>query len=62
MKFSVDGELIIDTEREIAYSGNKRMNAYLSGYYDDLRFTEGKNIIESSGDFELYITPNWREL
>ena len=62
MKFSVDGELIIDTEREIAYSKNKRMNAYLSGYYNDLRFAEGKNIIESSGDFELYITPNWREL
>ena len=62
MKFSVDGELIIDVEREIAYSKNKRMDACLSRYYDDLKFAEGKNIVESSGEFELYITPNWREL
>lgn len=62
MSFSVDGELIIDTEREIAYSGEKNLNTTLAGCYKDLILLPGKNKIESSGEFSLYITPNWREL
>lgn len=62
MEFYVENELVIDTEREIAYSGENRLNTSLAGYYSDLCLMKGKNVIESSGEFDLYITPNWREL
>lgn len=59
---ALEDELIIDTEREVIYSNEKRLNTSICVNYEDLSLIQGVNIIECSGECDVYITPNWREL
>lgn len=60
MEMSVDGYMIIDTERRIAYKEEKNLSHMVKGDYDDISLKEGANRIALDGGFEAYITPNWR--
>ena len=63
MKANVGQNLIIDTERMIAYRTDGVMNnAMVSGDYQDLYLKEGSNQIEISSGFSLKVIPNWRSL
>lgn len=60
--FLLDNEMIIDTEKEVAYSKSGILNTFFAGDYAGLSLLQGINMIECSGECDLYITPNWREL
>lgn len=63
MKANVGQNLVIDTERMIAYRIDGIMNnALVSGDYQDLYLMEGENQIEISPGFSLKVIPNWRSL
>lgn len=58
----LDNEMIIDTEKEMAYSKAGILNTSLAGDYAGLSLMQGINVIECNGECDVYITPNWREL
>lgn len=63
MKANVGQNLVIDTERMIAYRVDGTMNnALISGDYQDLYLMEGENQIEITLGFGLRVVPNWRSL
>ncbi len=63
MKANVGQNLVIDTDRMIAYRTDGVMNnALVSGDYQDLYLIEGGNRIEVTAGFEVKVIPNWRSL
>lgn len=61
MSANVHKNMIIDTERILAYNEAKELqNAMVAGKYDDLYLMQGDNEIEISPGFELKVIPNWR--
>lgn len=63
MRANVGQNLIIDTERMIAYRTDGTMqNTSVAGDYEDLYLQEGDNQITSTSGFNLKIIPNWRSL
>nr|DAW22726.1 MAG TPA: distal tail protein [Bacteriophage sp.] len=61
MHATVDGEIIIDTEREVAYKpGGVKANRKITGDYEQLRLVSGKNELMTGSAFDFYITPRWR--
>lgn len=61
MKANVSGDIVIDTERMIAYrSDNKSQNVAITGDYEWLYLKPGENRIEVTPGFECKIRPNWR--
>lgn len=63
MTATVNQEIIIDTDRMIAYNaaGTNQSNL-VSGNYEDLYLLEGTNTISITSGFQLTVQPNWREL
>ena len=61
MEAEVDGILIIDTVRQMAYTDeNEVMNTAVTGAYEDLYLLEGTNTIEVTDGFSVSVVPNWR--
>lgn len=61
MTINVTGSVIIDTEREVAYSNNgKLMNAQVSGNYKRMCLSEGENKVSVTKGFTVQIVPMWR--
>ena len=58
----IDQELIIDTERKLAYQKQKMKNTALTGDYEDLYFRQGKIEVSITDGFEMKIIPNWRRM
>ncbi len=63
MRANIGQNLVIDTERMIAYRTDGTMNnTAVSGDYQDLYLKEGENRIEIKSGFQLKVIPNWRSL
>ena len=61
MHATVDGEIIIDTEREVAYKPDgEKASRKITGDYEQLRLVSGKNELMTGSAFDFYITPIWR--
>ena len=61
MEANVSGNLIIDTERMLAYREDGTLgNTKITGKYEDLYLKPGRNRIFVSPGFALQIKPNWR--
>jgi phage-related protein len=61
MTADVVDNLIIDTERMIAYKSNGTLaNTAVKGDYEDLYLQPGENAVSVSSGFECKIIPNWR--
>lgn len=61
MEANVNGNLIIDTERMLAYREDGTLsNTKITGEYEDLYLKPGRNKISVSPGFVLQIKPNWR--
>ena len=67
MSAAVNGTLIIDTEREIAYTSDLEVsNTAVTGDYAGLYLISGTNTIDiassddSALDFDITVQPNWR--
>lgn len=61
VKVNVSGDIIIDTERMIAYrSDGKSQNTSVTGDYELLYLKPGENNISVTGGFTCKIKPNWR--
>ena len=60
MTANVGQNLIIDTDRMIAYRSDGTLNnTKVSGNYEDLYLKPGENSVEFSGG-TLKVIPNWR--
>ena len=63
MTANVGQNLVIDTERELAYREDGTLsNTAISGDYEELFLQEGENSVTITEGFELKIIPNWRRL
>lgn len=63
MRANIGQNLVIDTERMMAYRTDGTMNnTAVSGDYQDLYLKEGENRIEITSGFRLKVIPNWRSL
>lgn len=61
MTANVAQNLVIDTERMLAYRQDGTLkNTSVSGEYDDLYLKTGENSVQISEGFDLRIIPNWR--
>lgn len=60
MAMEVERELLIDTERRIAYRNQVNLSYKIIGDYDDACLQEGVNKITLDGGFDLHIVPRWR--
>ena len=60
MAMEVERELLIDTERRIAYRNQVNLSHKIIGDYDDICLQEGVNKITIDGGFDLHIVPRWR--
>lgn len=61
MAANIGQNLIIDTERKIAYrEDGVLLNTMVKGNYDELLLMEGKNEISITAGFKFKIIPNWR--
>lgn len=61
MTANVGQNLIIDTERKIAYREDGTLiNTTVKGNYDELLLMEGENKISITAGFDFRIIPNWR--
>lgn len=61
MEANVSGNLIIDTERMLAYREDGTLgNTKITGEYEDLYLKPGRNRISVSPGFILQVKPNWR--
>lgn len=61
MEANVSGNLIIDTERMLAYREDGTLgNTKITGEYEDLYLKPGRNRISVSPGFVLQVKPNWR--
>lgn len=58
---NVSGNLIIDTERMLAYREDGTLsNTKITGEYEDLYLKPGRNRISVSPGFIMQVKPNWR--
>lgn len=61
MTATVEQNLTIDTERQLAYEkGGGMRNTSVTGDYENLWLIEGENSVEISEGFQLEVIPNWR--
>ncbi len=61
MEANVSGNLIIDTERMLAYREDGTLgNTKITGEYEDLYLKPGRNRISVSPGFTMRVKPNWR--
>lgn len=61
LKATVEDEIIIDTDRMLAYQSNGMLkNTSISGDYEEMYLLEGENEITITQGFDLKIQPNWR--
>lgn len=61
MRMEVDGNIIIDVPRMIAYKNDKILyNTAVNGDYNDLCLQKGRNILVITEGFKCNIVPNWR--
>lgn len=60
LKIPCDGEIIIDTERELVFKNGEIINNTSSGDLSGLVLLPGKNDIRVSPGFDVKVTPNWR--
>lgn len=61
MSVNVGQNLIIDTEKRIAYKASgQMMNASISGDYDDMVLKPGDNTISITNGLILMVSPRWR--
>ena len=61
MTANVTDNLIIDTERMIAYKADGTLaNTAVKGDYEDLYLQPGENVVSVSSGFTCKIIPNWR--
>lgn len=61
IKANVSQNLIIDTERMIAYREDGTLvNTAISGEYEDLYLQPGENTVTVTNGFDCKIIPNWR--
>lgn len=58
----VDGNLIINCEKMLAYKDGVQANASITGDYDGLFLKSGLNEISITDGFAISIAPNWRSL
>ena|GEM_PF-222520 len=59
----VQGEITIDTQRQLCYSGKQEIrNRYMAGDYAHLFLRPGDNTFSVSSGFTASIIPNWRTL
>ena len=60
-KVVVNGKIIIDSERQVIYSEDKKIiNNIAKGNYKNLCLLKGKNVINVTKGFDVKIIPNWR--
>lgn len=58
---TMNGTVIIDSERQIVYSEDKRiLNNVAKGNYQNLCLAKGENSINITKGFNMKIMPNWR--
>lgn len=63
MQANVNGSLVIDTERRIAFAREgKERNTAVTGDYEELFLCHGENVITISDGFLLKLAPMWGEL
>ncbi|WP_099328786.1 distal tail protein Dit [Clostridium paraputrificum] len=62
VKINVGQETVIDTDVGLTYRDGIINNVSLNGKYEDLYLVEGDNNFKWSGNFKIYVTPNWRGL
>ena len=63
MEAYVTEQLVIDTERMLAYRNPGTMqNTAVQGEYEDLFLQQGENVLEASSGFTVQIQPRWRML
>lgn len=61
MTANVGQNLIVDTERRIAYrQDGELMNTEVTGDYEDLYLQKGENIVTASSGFTVTVQPRWR--
>lgn len=60
IKANVGQELIIDTDKGLCYREGIVNNVALEGRYEDMYLQEGVNTFSWNGNFNIFITPNWR--
>lgn len=60
IKVNVGQEVIINTELGLVYREGKINNIAMTGMYEDLYIKEGDNNFKWSGNFKIYVIPNWR--
>jgi predicted phage tail component-like protein len=61
MEVNVSGNLIIDTERMLAYREDGTLgNTKITGEYEELYLKPGRNRISVSPGFVMRVKPNWR--
>lgn len=63
VEITVDGEIYIDTERQICYENDKTYkNTSMTGQYEALFLQPEGNTVSVSSGFDVFVTPRWREL
>lgn len=63
MILNVSKNIVVDTELQAAYRDDgERVNQTAIGDYKELHLKPGKNEIIIDNAFDIWITPNWREL
>ena len=60
IKVNIGTETKIDCDKGLTYRDNVRNNTTLTGNYEDLYLKEGENTFTWTGNFRIFITPNWR--
>ena len=60
MTADVAGDLMIDTDRMMAYKKDGTVkNTTVSGDYDSLILNPGENTVSITAGFSLMVIPNW---
>ena len=60
VRVNVGQEIIINTDLRLCYRDGVMQNVSMVGDYTDLFLEEGENHFSWDGNFEIYITPQWR--
>lgn len=59
----VPGQIYLDTERSVAHGPeSENLNANTNADYERLLLKHGDNQVSVSGDFTLWVYPNWRQI
>ncbi|MGL5149063.1 MAG: distal tail protein Dit [Clostridium sp.] len=57
---NVGQEVIVNVEKELLYRNGQIENIRKKGSWDSLTLESGMNTISWNGNFNVYVTPNWR--